>query len=321
MRPISLKWLAAGLVALALPSIAALAAQDPPPAQRQGPGPGGMLGMPGGPMGMPLVYSAPIQEELALTDKQKAQLKKNQANLMERGREMFQSAREEGAGFDEIREAMTGLRREFETATAKVLDKKQKERLAQIELQRDGLIAVGRSEIASKIKLNSAQTKKVRTILGEMSQAVARAMPALPGFGGPGAVPEKGEDALPGNGGFFPPDFPGGGLMPPGAGGNGNLPGANGGAPGAAPPNFDPEAMREAFAKMREVGEKSRADATKKIAEVLTKDQLDAFEKLQGKPFDLAKLAPPDTAKAKGADTKKGDRAKGKTRRSNGNDN
>jgi hypothetical protein len=191
-------------------------------------------------------------------------------------------------------DGMNTLRRENEAAIAKVLDKTQKARLAQIELQREGLLAVAKSDVASKLKLNSPQNKKVKAIVDEMRQAQLRAMPAPPGGGFPGGGPGGGGPGGGGPGGGGPPGVgggPGGDVGPGGGFPGGGAPGVGGGPPGGMPDFNNPE-FRAQMAKMMEVQKKTRDAATAKIGEVLTADQTAAFEKMTGKPFDFSKLTP-----------------------------
>ena len=224
--------------------------------------PMGGMGGPGGPGGQSLAMSPAVQEDLKLSDKQKAQLKRLQGSAIQKAREAFAAAQEGGVEPQEMMEGMAGLRREHESAVSKVLDKAQKARLAQIELQREGLLAVTKPDVATKIKLTSPQSRKVKTILSEMRQAQFRGMPTPPGGGGP----------------------PGAGAFP-------------GGGPPGGRPDFNSEEFRAQLVKVMDEQKKIRAASTQKIAEILTKDQTAAFEKLLGEPFDLAKLnAGPPTA-------------------------
>ena len=118
-----------------------------------------------------------VQEDLGLTEKQKTQLKRIQGSTDQKTRQTFQEAGENGLEPNEMMELMNSIGREKNSAVAKVLDKNQKARLSQIELQREGLMAVAKSDIAGKLKLSSAQTKKVKSIIVEMRQAQFRGMP------------------------------------------------------------------------------------------------------------------------------------------------
>jgi Spy/CpxP family protein refolding chaperone len=301
--------LAAGLGLTFALALSSTRAQGPP----GGPG--------GGPGGLPsLIMTEPVQEDLALTDKQKAQIKKSQSSMMLKSREMFQAAREGGVEPEEMREAMTAINREHNVAVAKVLDKNQKARLAQIELQRDGLLAAAKSDIANKLKLNNTQTKKIKAIVEEMRQAQFRAMPPPPGVGGlaggsppnnPGKAAPKGKGGnsrnrrqTPGaDGGQGNGDMPqdGGGFPGGGAPGDGGFFGGEGFAP-AGMPDFNSEEFRAKMAKMMEEQKKNREVASKKIGEVLSPEQTAAFEKMLGKPFDFSKLnfGPPNSKPPEG---------------------
>ena len=50
--------------------------------------------------------------------------------------------------------------------------------------------------------------------------------------------------------------------------------------------------MQAQFAKMREAQDTIRKSAIKKIEDILTKDQMIAFDKLLGKPFDFSTIKP-----------------------------
>jgi hypothetical protein len=240
------------------------------PARAQGP--------PGGPGGPNLLSAASVQEDLGLNEKQKGRLKQLDASMMQRRRDSFQMAGEGGLDPEAMRSTMDNLRREQEAAASKILDKTQKARLTQIELQREGVLAVARKEIAAKLKLTATQSKKIKAIVDEMQQTMARSMPRPPGDGFPGRPP--------GGGGAQNGEVGGG---PPQGGGNpgGGPPQGRGG-----PPDFDNEEVRARFAKMREDGEKLRTAATKQVEEVLTKDQRVVFDKLLGKPFDFSTIRP-----------------------------
>jgi hypothetical protein len=251
--------------------------------------------------------SAAVQKELGLTEKQKSQLKKLDSTMMQRRRRDF--SRGADGDFDPraMRSAMEASRREYDAAVAKILDKKQKDRLTQIELQREGLLAVARPDVAAKLKLTAAQSKEVETIADQMRQSLFRSMPRPPGGPPPGEGPGQGQERPSSEG-----PLPGGGP-PPG----GEFPG--GGPPPGGPPEFNREEFRAQFAKMRETQEKIRTTAIQEIGEVLTQEQKDAFDKLLGKPFDFARLRPPSGpgSPPEGTPSKDGSRtqAKSKSRR------
>jgi Spy/CpxP family protein refolding chaperone len=268
-------------------------------------GPPGMA-PPGGPSGQSLLMAESVQKELVLTDKQKTSLRRLEQSMRQKGRDAFEAAREEGMDPEAMRATMNGIRRDHDVAVAKILDKRQKARLTQIELQRDGLLAVANKEFATKIKLTSTQAKKVKSIINEMYEAQASLMPNFPGGppggggfrGGPppdgGPPTDRGQaqnrrrprgDGQAANGGPPPggEGFPGG--PPPGEGR-----GPGGGGPPGGGPGFDNPEFRAQFEKMRESQEKVRPATSKKIEELLTKDQKAAVDKLFGKPFDFSTI-------------------------------
>src|SRR5262245_38866898 len=103
---------------------------------------------------------------------------------------------------------MDAFIRDQEAGVAKILDKSQKNRLSEIELQREGLLAVAKPDVAAKLKLTASQSEKVKFIIDEMRQAQREAMPAPPGgFRGPGEGPPPGDGPFPGGG---PPPGEGG---------------------------------------------------------------------------------------------------------------
>ena len=230
-----------------------------------------------------------VQKELALSESQKSKLKKLDAGMVQKRRQSFSRRGQGESDPEKMQSAMDKLRREQEEGIAKILDKKQKERLAEIELQREGIFAVARPDVAKKLKLTSDQTAKVKSIIEEMLKAEREAMPPPPeGFPGPGGGPPEsggppGEGSFPGGGPPGEGGFPGGG--PPGEGGLTGGQQAEGG-----PPGLNNEEFRARFDEMRKQMDKIRTTATTQLKEVLTPEQKTAFTKMEGKPFDLASL-------------------------------
>jgi hypothetical protein len=261
-----------------------------------------------------------VQQELDLTSKQKEKLKRLDATVKQTRRQVFED--NDGASNPEAtKTTMDNLRRNHNAAIAKILDEKQNARLTELELQREGVLAVAKPDIAKKLNLRSEQSTQIKAILDEMREALARAMPRPPGGrrrggngagGGPpgdgppgaGGPPGEGADDEGRAGGGFPAGGPpprggdnGDDNGPPGGGpfGGGQFgggPGGDGGPPGGGPPNFNNAEFRAQFAKIREATEKARTTATKAINEVLTKDQKADFDKMLGKPFDFSTIGP-----------------------------
>jgi spore coat protein CotH len=196
-----------------------------------GPGGGGFGGGPGGPQirmfgpqpptAATLLEMPEVQTELKLTDAQKQSATK----LLDEMREAVGKAMEgfnpfelgnlsdeaRIAKMDENRKKMEAVGKEIDAKVSKLLDEKQNERIAQLELQRQGGRALLRDEIAKKLELTEKQIEELKPLLPQ-----GGGMMGAPGFGG---RPGSGRD------GSGPPP----GFVPPGA------VGPPGGAPGAAP--------------------------------------------------------------------------------------
>jgi len=109
--------------------------------------------------------AAPIQKELRLTEKQKSQLKKLDTTMSQKRRQMFTRSRQRNTDPEKMRTSMDSLRREQEEAISNILEPKQKTRLGEIELQREGIFAVARTDVAKKLKLTSTQTAQIKPIV------------------------------------------------------------------------------------------------------------------------------------------------------------
>jgi Spy/CpxP family protein refolding chaperone len=321
-------------IGLTLAAVTSPAFAQGPPRGPGGPGgPGFGPGGPGGPGGPALVNAPAVQKELKLTEQQKSQLKKLDSAMQQKRRQAFSKGRQGDFDPEKMRTSMDSLRREQEKAISEILDKAQKACLAEIELQREGLLAVARTEIATKLKLTTTQSEQARKIVDDMRQAQREAMPPPPqGFPGPGGGPPgggpPGENGLQGGGppgggppgeGGFSGGPPGGG--PPGEGGfpGGGPPQGQGAFPGGGPPpggqpDFGSDEFRAQFEKLRRQQEKIRTDASKQIAAVLTPEQKAAFDKMQGKPFDLSSLRPAPGRGGSPRATRPGGRSRSQTK-------
>jgi len=136
--------------------------------------------------------AAPVQKELGLTEKQKSQLKKLDSTMSQKRRQMFTRTRSRQGDTDpeKMRTSMDSLRSEQAEAISKILEPKQKTRLGEIELHREGIFAVARTDVAKKLKLTSTQTDRIKTIVDQMRQDERVAMPRPPeGSQGPGSGP------------------------------------------------------------------------------------------------------------------------------------
>ena len=213
-------------------------------------------------------------------------------------------------GFDmqAMQQGMAQISQANEAAVNKILKPAQKKRLDQIALQIEGVQAVGREEIATKINLLPAQFEQVTAILTEMRTTQGEAMRNVfqsmrggpGGNGGPGGGP--GGNGGPGanNAGGTPKaaatakpaapknedDENEAAPAPPGRGGRGNRPDPNSPEGKAAMAK-----LNETMTKMNDENEAVEKKAEALIAKVLTRVQKSAFNRLLGPIADIDKLA------------------------------
>jgi hypothetical protein len=296
-----------------------------------------------------LVMAPAVQKELKLTDAQKSQLKKLELSGAQKRRQVFSKNRQGSSDPEKMRSLIESQRREQEQAVAKILDKKQKDRLSEIELQREGIMAVARTDIAKKLELTSSQSEKIKEIIDEMQEAEAKVMPRpLGGFRRPGGGPPGAEGAPPGGGppgaegappGGGPPGAEGGppGGEPPGGEAGvpvGGPPGAERGFPGGGFPSSAPDGIdgvgdelqggpadlnndepRVRLEKARKEMDRIRSDASREITAVLSADQKLKFDKMLGKPFDFGSMRPgPGGPRNAPRSTRSGTRGRPQTR-------
>ncbi len=142
MRGVHVKFLTAGLIVLAAsPAFA----QQP---RRGGGGFGPPGGMTAGPSAAALLRNDKVQEELNLTDDQKAEMQKAAAAAGEKYRD------------------------DLEKATLGVLKPEQAKRLKQIEVQSAGLAAFSKEDVQAALKLTDAQKTTVKGAVDDMQKDV-----------------------------------------------------------------------------------------------------------------------------------------------------
>ena len=159
MRNVSAKFLTIGLVVWAASPVFA-----------QAPGGRGGRGGPGGmqaPGAAQLLGMEKVQEELKLTDDQKAQFTK----VTDKYKEEMATARK-----DMNREKITELRKaeteDFDKAIPTVLKPEQAKRLKQLEVQIAGVRAFGKEDVQTALKLTDDQKKSIK----ESSEELAKDM-------------------------------------------------------------------------------------------------------------------------------------------------
>jgi hypothetical protein len=216
-----------------------------------------------------------IQEELKLSEAQKKTIRDRNAGFDERRREAADRLMKAQGGLDQgaLMAMIADLRRESEEALARVLDKPQRERLAQVALQLEGPMAVTRPEIAARLNLADAQLQQIQDLKEQYealreqlyaAQAEAfklradtlrQAAAARPRAGRPGPLGETTTARA---------------------------------VPGSAGPGPKQEASEGE--RLNRASDELRAKFVRELNKVLTRRQKAVFNKMLGEPFDLAKV-------------------------------
>jgi Spy/CpxP family protein refolding chaperone len=152
--------------------------------RRQGQGRGG-FGGPGffGATSSTLLGTPEVQKELGVTDEQKGLIEDMVADIREKMREAFAgggavdfqnlSQEERQKFFEESRKKGEEIQKKSDDMVSMILEPKQMERLQQLKLQREGVMAFNRDEIAKKLGITEEQREKIRKIQEEVRQAGA----------------------------------------------------------------------------------------------------------------------------------------------------
>jgi hypothetical protein len=165
-----------GLVML-LATATAVHAQDRRP--QGGRGAFGGFGGPGGGFfqasGSQLLGYPEVQKELGVSDEQKGLIDDMSADIREKMRDAFAG----GGGFQDFQnlsqderqkrmeengKKMAEIQKKSDDMVSMILEPKQLDRLQQLKLQRDGVMALNREEVAKKIGLTQEQREKMAKI-------------------------------------------------------------------------------------------------------------------------------------------------------------
>jgi hypothetical protein len=253
-----------------------------------------------------LLRSTPLQEELEVTEEQKAALEKTNDDMNNRRRDLFrqmfgQRGGQRGPGGgrpdpEAMRQMMAAMAAESEKVVLSVLEPEQRQRLTQIGLQIEGPLAVARPEVAKKLNISPPKQQEIQFIMNqldmELQQLNQSRMERMAGMfrGGPGGPGGPEEQLGPG------------GVGGPGGARGGQQRGAFAGRPDQGRGegeegedgrrgNFDREAFAEEMREMGEEQDRILKKAEALIAKSLTAKQKQTFNKLLGEPYDIAKLA------------------------------
>ena len=127
-----------------------------------------------------LLQEPAVQREIGLSEKQKNNLSLVEADALEARQTNMVGAGDEEFDFNQMMGGVEGLAKQERAATAKILSPAQRNRLLQIEWQREGWLALARSDVASRIKLSAPQTQKIRSIIATMRQKQLQAVFVVP---------------------------------------------------------------------------------------------------------------------------------------------
>ena len=178
-------------------------------------GPGGMQGS-----GLILLAMPAVQQELGLSEEQKTDLNNLQRKMQEQMRASFGDFRQMEEMSQEDRDkrfAEAGKKAEetikqADRQAAKILNAKQSERFGQLRLQREGLTAFSRIEIAKRLDLTAEQQAKIKDLresfrpqAGNLGRADRRTKGQVGGNAGQGIPVPAGPQGL----GFGPGGGPG----------------------------------------------------------------------------------------------------------------
>jgi Skp family chaperone for outer membrane proteins len=212
-----------------------------------------------------LLDMEPVQQELKLTEAQK---KEQGAIITRQQREMqkkMQQARRDTKEREKIQEAQAAIAKEFQAAIRTAFQPEQWERLDQIQLQAQGSLAFARPEngpwsamayvgppLAERLKLSDDQVKRIRTIVEEGDKEITKAA----SFTIPVDPKEKPSTTE------------------------------------AIRKLVESPEYQAAKQKARQAGRDAGAAVIRRIEEVLTEPQRQAYHKMIGAPFDLFRLKP-----------------------------
>lgn len=124
-----------------------------------------------------------VRKELVSSDEQNKQIDNAITELQGQMRSLFGNFRELQSAAEEDREKQLAeageklqeARRNFVEKIATILDQKQLARFSQLRLQREGIVALNRSEVAEQLGLSAQQKEKLQTIQEDARKAGAGA--------------------------------------------------------------------------------------------------------------------------------------------------
>ena len=249
-----------------------------------------------------LIMMPPVQEELKLTDDQKAKLRDLQGTMRKKGEEMGKSMRPKNGEdpmkasenlpiaarvvqFTSMISQFSTLARDNEAAINTILKGPQRKRLSQVALQMEGISALTKPEVVEALGMTEEEEQAVSQVLSQsrtlkMTSWIGSMMTMRP----PNRRPGSGADP----------------TAAPKAETTTTAPKAD---PAAKPdaiadtPENDAKArlerekaMRKQFETMRTKTDQIQDRTVREVLKLLTKAQKTKFENLLGPPFDPKKI-------------------------------
>ncbi len=205
----------------------------------------------------------PVQDELKLTDAQKKEYRAVSEREDQELRQKMQQARRNTKEREKLQAAVVDVAREAKAKIRAVFKPEQWERLDQIQLQAQGPLAFDRNEggpwaemanvgpsLAERFKLSDDQVKRIRTIAQQGHQEIQKAA-SFPIVMEAKTKPPSKEEIY---------------------------------------KLLDSPEFKAAKQKARQAGRDAWAAVIRRIEDVLTPEQREAYHKTIGAPFDFAKL-------------------------------
>ncbi len=250
-----------------------------------------------------LVMLPPVQEELALTDEQKQQLKDWNQQMRTRGEEWGRGLREQEGGdpfaqqnvpitarmqqFMGFMSQVSVLLKENEAGVSRILDSDQRRRLGQISYQMEGVGALLRPEVMRAVNLSPSQQIRINQVIArsrtvQMTTWMTQMMSMS-------AQRDNRQPGGPQQGGRVPPQAPGGASAK-------RVPPATGPAGENTPRLTDEQraeraiAFQKQFETTRNRNDELQEQTAIEVIKVLTARQRKTFDKILGEPFDPAKV-------------------------------
>lgn len=131
-----------------------------------------MMGMGGGGGKAMLLNREDVQRDLALTSAQKDKLEGAREEMMEKMREVFTAAREQGTDMSAMRPQMEKMMKESEKTILAILTPEQNKRLKEISIWVNGNRSILDEEIQKDLKMTDDQKSKAKGLQTKQGEAM-----------------------------------------------------------------------------------------------------------------------------------------------------